>query len=63
MDNFKKSLLVASSIAACSFSNQVLAAASENQTTDNGDGSTTVTQKINASSTSPHYVAPSGYGF
>lgn len=63
MDNMKKSLLVAGSIAACSLSNQVFAAASDNQTVDNGDGSTTVTQTINASSTSPHYVAPSGYGF
>ncbi|MCJ8273264.1 MAG: LruC domain-containing protein, partial [Psychrosphaera sp.] len=32
-------------------------------TIQNGDGSFTYTQKITADSTSPHYVAPSGYGF
>ncbi|CCO45687.1 conserved hypothetical protein [Vibrio nigripulchritudo SOn1] len=40
-----------------------LAAPTEEQSVDNGDGSTTFTQKIDASSTSPHYVAPNGYGF
>ncbi|NQZ12699.1 MAG: LruC domain-containing protein, partial [Algicola sp.] len=32
-------------------------------TIQNGDGSYTYTQKITVDSTSPHYVAPSGYGF
>lgn len=63
MKNIKKSLMVMGSVAMCSFSQQTFAAATENTTTTNGDGSITVTQKIDASSTSPHYIAPSGYGF
>ncbi|PKF79582.1 LruC domain-containing protein [Vibrio sp. vnigr-6D03] len=49
------------SLALCSTS--ALGAASEDNTVTNNDGSVTITQKINANSTSPHYVAPSGYGF
>lgn len=41
----------------------VFAAATETNTVDNQDGTFTYTQKINKDSTSPHYVAPSGYGF
>jgi LruC domain-containing protein len=35
----------------------------EQNTVDNGDGTFTYTQKITESSTSPHYIKPSGYGF
>jgi pimeloyl-ACP methyl ester carboxylesterase len=38
-------------------------AASGQSTVDNGDGTFTFTQTINAGSTPPHYVAPGGYGF
>jgi len=40
-----------------------LADPTEQETIDNGDGTFTYTQKITAGSTSPHYLAPSGYGF
>ncbi|NOH96911.1 LruC domain-containing protein [Vibrio sp. 99-70-13A1] len=63
MNNLKKSLLIMSSFAASNVPHYALSAASENTSTTNSDGSITVTQKINSSSTSPHYVAPSGYGF
>ena len=32
-------------------------------TVDNGDGTFTFTQQVDEASTSPHYVAPGGYGF
>ena len=41
----------------------VSADATEQNTVNNGDGTFTFTQKIDGTSTPPHYIAPSGYGF
>ncbi|MDA0525723.1 PEF-CTERM sorting domain-containing protein [Methanococcoides alaskense] len=38
-------------------------AASIEGSVDNGDGTFTFTQQVDRSSTAPHYIAPSGYGF
>ncbi len=38
-------------------------AATSETTVDNGDGTFTYTQIVDESSTSPHYIAPNGYGF
>lgn len=65
MNKIKKSLLLVGTCAASSFAQHVLSAATENTSTTNGDGSITITQKIDASSTSPHYEVKSNkkYGF
>lgn len=47
----------------CFHSCKVAADATEQGTVDNGDGTFTYTQKITGTSTPPHYIAPSGYGF
>lgn len=44
-------------------SNSVAAVPAEENTTDNGNGSFTYTQKINSSSTPPHYTVPNAGGF
>ena len=58
MNNITKSLILVGTFAVSSFSQLVFSAASENSSTTNGDGSITVTQKIDDNSTSPHYSAP-----
>lgn len=44
-------------------SNSAVAAPTEENTTDNGDGTFTYTQKISVASTTPHYTVPSAGGF
>ena len=65
MNNKTKSLVLVGTFLVSSFSQHVLSAASENSYTTNSDGSITVTQKIDANSTPPHYSEPKNkkYGF
>ncbi|MGC3833898.1 LruC domain-containing protein [Moritella viscosa] len=66
MHKFKSNKLCCLGLMALSssvFTNSVLAAATTEGTVNNGDGTFTYTQKIDISSTAPHYTPPASGGF
>lgn len=58
----KLSYLTLLTLSSSLLSTSTLAAATEEGTTDNGNGTYTYTQKINESSTAPHYTVPASGG-